>query len=989
MVVGLAGSTNADEADLTLFIKCILDSSKVVDRAIPYYEYLLYHPPAAPIIGAFAHIISGYPIEKIVVSLAATYTVLSTLATYSLVKAVFKNNKIPFIACVILLLSWNFWHPLCFTFTVPIAAFSIMSTMALMIHICRSFERRIILNTIILSLLISFSLYLHPMAFIYALTWFISLNVTRLITLITRHFSIPIHIQWSNFRKLFLTSLFGLGLIMLFSTPYVKTVYTFLTASTSGLPSDWIFPIERNISPISGHPYYEPTGMLYDVFYLSDFATSHGGFLYLGPFCIVFIIGTPLLLFLHRKVKEDRAHSWGLFWSKWASLAKWGITSFIHFEMILIFLKYLYKIEFPIPLLSLSSYTWIKYLFDPLRSWEMLYIPLMLLTCGTFEFIILSTNIIKKEFNVIKVNFNIKIKTLKTATFKIPIINRRSIIPLILCVIVVSQAILSYQSGVGNYLTWPLRTYERPYTYIRQYSLLTIDDLTMFEWIKSFTSKDDVFLVSQADTGQYLTSVTDRKSIFPFGPLEGSINYRILTFALESEPNNPYILPLLRSYNISYVFVGSKVYDPTAPTWKEAYTYNAFFDPKALLHSPLFELVKKIGASYLFKVTSDNNLDLTGPTVSVFTDSLMIGNTSTLGKWETRLGTDKEIDFLNSKSVTFISKLLILFKFRQTIDFSNITYICFWVKSSDPGAYSLLIYDVDNNYRYWTFNADSQISFVVLNLVNFSGKSKQDISLKNISLIEIDLSKPIESLNETTLNFGPILIPKRLTKVNLLEVIDSSKHTSQWFMSLNNYDNYTLLLPSFLKWEDIEPTTVSVKIYPASIIFIETKNKQNCTLSFRLASTDPRFLNLKFISRPLRDIVLYTVNTTSNVSFSYDSDTVLFGEKTLNVSLKTWDFSIIKVENFDLDKGKILLGVFIDGGIRGSNSLVIGVYRTLSDAESQRNFITELKLSDVQRWVLFENEITELSSLYLRIDSLDLVGDFNLWIRVYSFGRYY
>ena len=798
--------------------------------------------------------------------------------------------------------------------------------------------------------------------------------------------------QWSNFRKLFLTSLFGLGLIMLFSTPFIKTTYTFLSSSTSGLPSDWIYPSERETLRAQTSnvvPYYEPQDFLADIFYLSDFAANHGGFLYLGPLSMIFIIGTLPLLLVHRKAKEDAIRSWDLFWMKWNSQAKWSITAFIQFELILVFLKYLYKIEFPIPLLNLSSYTWIEYLFDPLRSWEMLYIPLMLLTCGTFEFIILSTNIIKKEFNIIKVNFNIKIKTLKTATFKIPIINRRSIIPLILCVIVVSQAILSYQSGVGNYLTWPLRTYERPYTYIRQYSLLTIDDLTMFEWIKSFTSKDDVFLVSQTDTGQYLTSVTGRKSIYPFGPLEGSINYRKLCFSLESEPYNPYILSLLRSYNISYVFVGSKVYDPTAPTWKEAYTYNALFDPKALLHSPLFELVKKIGASYLFKVTSDNNLVLTGPTVSVFTDSLMIGNTSTLGKWETRLGTDKEIDFLNSKSVTFISKLWVLFKFRQTIDFSNITYICFWVKSSDPGAYRLIIYDVDNNYRYWTFNADSQISFVVLNLVSFSEKSKQDISLKNISRIEIDLSNPIESLNETTLNFGPILIPKRLTKVNLSEVIDSSKHTSQWFMSLNNYDNYTLLLPSFLRWEDIKPTTVSVKIYPASIIFIETKNKQNCTLSFRLASTDPRFLNLKFISRPLRDIVLYTVNTTSNVSFSYDSDTVLFGEKTLNVSLKARDFSIIKIEEICLDKGKILLGVFVDGGIRGSESAVIRVYRTLSDAASHSNFITEFKISDVQRWVLFENELTGLSTLYLRIDNSDLEGDFYLWIRVYSFGPYY
>jgi hypothetical protein len=89
LVVGLAGSTNADSAYHTFFIRCILDNSKVIDRALPYFNYLLYHPPASHIIGAATQIITTFPIEKLVLLLAATFAVLTVLSIYSLTKAAF------------------------------------------------------------------------------------------------------------------------------------------------------------------------------------------------------------------------------------------------------------------------------------------------------------------------------------------------------------------------------------------------------------------------------------------------------------------------------------------------------------------------------------------------------------------------------------------------------------------------------------------------------------------------------------------------------------------------------------------------------------------------------------------------------------------------------------------------------------------------------------------------------------------------------------
>ena len=160
-------------------------------------------------------------------------------------------------------------------------------------------------------------------------------------------------------------------------------------------------------------------------------------------------------------------------------------------------------------------------------------------------------------------------------------------------------------------------------------------------------------------------------------------------------------------------------------------------------------------------------------------------------------------------------------------------------------------------------------------------------------------------------------------------------------------------------------------------------------MTFRLASDDPRAFSLEFISRPLRRTILHTVNGTKDVSPLYESNNVLFGGKIFDISLKSWQMAILEVKDILLENGTISLGAFVDGGVRGSKNAVIRVYRTLADAKSQKNFITEFKLCNVQRWLVFESEISDLSNLYIRIDNLDMVGDFTLWFQVNSFGVYY
>lgn len=995
MIVGLAGSTNADSAYHTFFIRCILDNSRVIDKALPYYEYLLYQPPASHIIGASIQTILSAPIEKLVVYLAATSTVLTALSIYSLVKTLFKNNWMPVIACVIAIFSRFFWHPLSFTFTMQLSAFSIISMMALVVYIGKSINKRVIPNTVLLCLLFSFALYLHPVAFVYIVTWILALAAVKLIQLIPHFFNTQKNLKLSKIFKFLLTILLALGLVVFFSAGFIKTTSTFLLSSTSGLPTDWIIPAAREIiSPSVAVPLYEPTGSLFDIFYLSNLGAIHGGFLYLGPLSMIFLAGSILLLLFRKKYEGESTSRNSPIWVKWKSLLKWCMVFFVQFELILIFLKYIYKFEFSI--FGFPSYNWLGYLLDPLRSWELLYIPLLLLTCGTIGFIVLSPRLIYGTIRTVKMNLIINSRLAKR--IKIPLIRVKGVVLIILCVTVASQAVLSYQRGIGQHVTLPIRTYDRTYVNLRQYSLLTVDDISMFEWIRTFTSNDDVFLVSQIDTGQYLTSATDRKSVYPFGPLEGTRNYRVLNFALESDSSNPHILSLLKLYNISYVFVGSKAYDPNAPTWKQGVQYNAIFNAEDLIHSPLFQLAKKIGDSYLFKVTSEPLSELPGPTTSLFTDSLIINKKSKLGAWELRLGELKENNNSSeSESFTFNSKLWLLYRFKQPMDLSKSEYVCLSAKSSNPYSYRLIMYDIAGNYKYWLFNANSQFSPIVLDINSYAGKSEKDLSLNQIARLEIDVPKSPENDNRTENDqyatdfiIGSILFPSEFTTMNMSELFDTNDFTSRWIMTLNNnYENYALLLPDFLSFEGVEPKTVSTEMFADSLLYVDTTDVDVCNLSFQLISDDPRALTPDSISRPLRNPVLQTLNAITNITFAYDSNTVLFGGKSFQVNLNSWQMCMLKIEDTLLENGTLSIGVFVDGGIKGSNDAFIRIYKTSSDAWSQKNFVTEFQLSDVQKWHLLQADVQGLSNLYLRIDNLDVVGNFTLWIQAKSYGLYY
>ena len=981
-VSGLVGSTDADEAYHTFVINAFITNGRVVDRPIPLYQFLFYQPPGPHIIGAFAVSVAAYPIEKISISLSAFYTILTSIGIYALAKNLFKSTLIAVIASLLALFAWNFWHPLSFTFTVPIMTFSICTGILL---INRTFNSRlsILKKSILLSAVTAFSFFILPGLPIYLFSFSLAYICIKVISWRPKRAQLP-SIVGGCF-------LFG-ALSMFLSYPYLAVIAEFLKNSTTGLPPDWILPTLRStFVPSASNSYYAPS-LFVNIFSLSNYAASQGALLYIGPLSILFV---GMFLMTRYMLPNSQNKIDPITHAKWFTLAKITAIFFLQFELLFIFAKIANVVYFP-SILGLPTFP-ISYLADPLRTAEALYLPLTILTCSTISFVIaLPSFFLCPKEDKKMVRFKMSMKTLgfrkKVVVtfrgFRKSLIGK-SLISLVVCLILLSQIVNSFQIGVEGYVQAPMQPYDIPSKQVTQFSLLAADDLSTFQWIDANTNKNDVFLVSQIDAGQYLTSVTGRLSIFPFGPSEGSRHYRLLQFALEIDPSDPYILTILAYYNITYVFIGSKSYDPTAPTWAAPYAQNAVFNASKLLSSQFFIPIANFGNSWLFKVNYHNSFITQGPCVTALSDSAVIFQNSSLGSWEIRQGTQMRSSLQNYVTVNLNTSLWALFHFNSFMDLTNINDIALYAKSSANQEYRLFLYDQANNYEYWNFNASNSWSIILLDLSTPNGESKQSFSKDQVSRIEINtaLSTDHEGL---VFDFDPIFLVKNIVTTELSEQYSSQFVMPKLSLSLPNPGNYTLLVPSFLKYNDDNFLPAgSFQVLPNSDLLFDCVSDQTGSI-FEFASSDPQTLLTSFVSRPLRDIGFQRFNSWSNASLSIQNDFGPIGTSILSTNMyKPWDLVIFKLNNINLSNGTLELGLFVNGTNLGENNGYVRIYKTHADATSHSNAIAEFPVQRTQCWILFSTPLANVASLYINVENLDTIGQYILEPLVYSSNPYY
>lgn len=145
------------------------------------------------------------------------------------------------------------------------------------------------------------------------------------------------------------------------------------------------------------------------------------------------------------------------------------------------------------------------------------------------------------------------------------------------------------------------RAFLDPWTLKGAYSMFAVtwsQDNELMLWMRENLTKDDIILVNPYEAGLFIPSISLKKTVFTTTGSQLSHRYQKLFGALRNETLNVTCYDIMRSFNITHVYVGSAV----TYWWVKDYKWL----PELFLGNPNFGLVKKVDDSCLFKVLYKN-----------------------------------------------------------------------------------------------------------------------------------------------------------------------------------------------------------------------------------------------------------------------------------------------------------------------------------------------------------------------------------------------
>jgi hypothetical protein len=125
------------------------------------------------------------------------------------------------------------------------------------------------------------------------------------------------------------------------------------------------------------------------------------------------------------------------------------------------------------------------------------------------------------------------------------------------------------------------------------FSVTTEQDFQLLLWIRDNLPRNAVILVNTYQSGTFIPSIANRKTVFPFLASSYSVSYQKLVALLESNILNATTLNLMKHFNITNIYVGSGV--SSWDCWKHQW------NPKLFLGNPNFKYTKNFGNAYLFQ----------------------------------------------------------------------------------------------------------------------------------------------------------------------------------------------------------------------------------------------------------------------------------------------------------------------------------------------------------------------------------------------------
>jgi hypothetical protein len=141
------------------------------------------------------------------------------------------------------------------------------------------------------------------------------------------------------------------------------------------------------------------------------------------------------------------------------------------------------------------------------------------------------------------------------------------------------------------------RAFLDPWTLKDTYSMFAVtskQDNELMLWMRENLTENAVVLVNPDEAGLFIPAISHRKTVFTTTGSQLSRSYVELFSALCNETLNVTCYDIMKSFNITHVYVGSAA----TYSWVKDYRWL----PELFLGNPNFELVKKVGDAYLFKV---------------------------------------------------------------------------------------------------------------------------------------------------------------------------------------------------------------------------------------------------------------------------------------------------------------------------------------------------------------------------------------------------
>jgi hypothetical protein len=130
------------------------------------------------------------------------------------------------------------------------------------------------------------------------------------------------------------------------------------------------------------------------------------------------------------------------------------------------------------------------------------------------------------------------------------------------------------------------------------FAVTTEQELQLMQWMRENLPKNATILVNNYQSGTFIPSIANRKTIYPPFGSSYSLSYQELVSLLEGNSLNATTMSLMQHFNTTNIYVGSGV-----SAWDN---WEHQWNPKLFLGNPNFKLVKNFGNAYVFQFNYTN-----------------------------------------------------------------------------------------------------------------------------------------------------------------------------------------------------------------------------------------------------------------------------------------------------------------------------------------------------------------------------------------------